>query len=165
MVLLGNNVNRDYESYKPAQFLTYSISSSFHGLPINFNGNYMDKDRQEWICDEIDFGRGKHIQRIGKIDHYTNEDVGDVYMSTTGQLSDGATVIYPLDTPIETDLPEEVMDAYHQLTMYYPNTTITTDSYPPAGISVEYIADTKTYIDQKYDSLQKQLDILIGADT
>lgn len=165
MVLLGNDVNRDYESYKPTQFLTYSISSSFHGFPINFNGNYMDKDRQEWICDEIDFGRGKHIQRIGKIDHYTNEDVGDVYMSTTGQLSDGATVIYPLETPIETDLPEEVMDAYHQLTMYYPNTTITTDSYPSAGISVEYIADPKTYIDQKYDSLQKQLDILIGADT
>lgn len=164
MVLLGNNVNRDYESYKPTQFLTYSISSSFHGFPINFNGNYMDKDRQEWICDEIDFGRGKHIQRIGKIDHYTNEDVGDVYMSTTGQLSDGATVIYPLETPIETDLPEEVMDAYHQLTMYYPNTTITTDSYPPAGISVEYIADTKTYIDQKLDDLQKQLDILIGAE-
>lgn len=168
MVLLGNDVNRDYESYKPTQFLTYSISSSFHGFPINFNGNYMDKDRQEWICDEIDFGRGKHIQRIGKIDHYSDEDVGDIYMSTTGQLSDGATVIYPLETPIETDLPEEVMDAYHQLTMYYPNTTITTDSSPAAGVSVDYVADPKAYIDNKFsalEALQAQVDALIGADS
>ena len=80
-------------------------------------------------------------------------------------LSDTKPVIYAvLETPIETDLPEEVMDAYHQLTMYYPNTTIMTDSNPPAGICVEYIADTKTYIDQKYNDLQKQLDILIGAE-
>ena len=166
MVLLGNNVNRDYESYKPAQFLTYSISSSFHGLPINFNGNYMDKDRQEWICDEIDFGRGKHIQRIGKIDHYTNEDVGDVYMSTTGQLSDGATVIYPLDTPIETDLPEEVMDAYHQLTMYYPNTTITTDSSPAAGIEVKYLTDSGVaeVLDGKQDKLTGTAGQFVGFD-
>ena len=173
MVLLGNDVNRDYESYKPTQFLTYSISSSFHGFPINFNGNYMDKDRQEWICDEIDFGRGKHIQRIGKIDHYTNENVGDVYMSTTGQLSDGATVIYPLETPIETDLPEEVMDAYHQLTMYYPNTTITTDSSPAAGIGVKYLTDSgvaevldyyasKDDLDGKQDKLTGQTGQFVG---
>ena len=40
-----------------------------------------------------------------------------------------------------------------------------TDEEVPAGISVEYIADPKTYIDQKYNDLQKQLDILIGTDT
>ena len=148
-----------------SQNVNFPVFNGFFGFPINSKENYTDEDGQKWICDEVDFGRGKHIQRIGKIDHYTNEDVGDVYMSTTGQLSDGATVIYPLETPIETDLPEEVMDAYHQLTMYYPNTTITTNSNPPAGISVEYIADTKTYIDQKLDDLQKQLDILIGTDT
>ena len=157
-------IDLPWELYK-SQILTYSTPNYLSGIPVNSSGNYINEDGQQWICDEVDFGRGKHIQRIGKIDHYTNEDVGDVYMSTTGQLSDGATVIYPLETPIETDLPEEVMDAYHQLTMYYPNTTITTDSYPPAGISVEYIADTKMYIDQKLDDLQKQLDILIGAET
>ena len=163
-IYFGDTI-QPWDTYRPMQLLTHFISNGLPGIPVDSDGNYTDEDGQQWICDEVDFGRGKHIQRIGKIDHYTNEDVGDVYMSTTGQLSDGATVIYPLETPIETDLPEEVMDAYHQLTMYYPNTTITTDSYPPAGISVEYIADTKTYIDQKYDSLQKQLDILIGADT
>lgn len=157
MVLLGNNVNRDYESYKPAQFLTYSISSSFHGLPINFNGNYMDKDGQEWICDEIDFGRGKHIQRIGKIDHYTNEDVGDVYMSTTGQLTAGAKVLYPLTEPVETDLSPEQLAAYAALTTYKPNTTVTTDSSPAAGIEVNYVADTKTYIDNKLAAISEAI--------
>ena len=153
-----------WEPYK-SQILSFCTLSDFLGIPVDSGGNYIDATGQQWLCDEMDFGCRKYVQRIGKIDYYINENIGDIYMSTTGQLSDGATVIYPLETPIEMDLPEEVMDAYHQLTMYYPNTTITTDSYPPAGISVEYIADTKTYIDQKYDSLQKQLDILIGADT
>ena len=52
----------------------------------------------------------------------------------------------------------------NHLTIYKPNTIIMTDEEVPAGISVEYIADPKTYIDQKYNDLQKQLDILIGAE-
>ena len=146
-----------WDTYEPMQTLTYPTPNGLPGIQVESGGNYTDEDGQQWICDEIDFGRGKHIQRIGKIDHYTNEDVGDVYMSTTGQLSDGATVIYPLDTPIETDLPEEVMDAYHQLTMYYPNTTITTDSSPAAGIEVNYVADTKTYIDNKIAAISEAI--------
>ena len=73
-------------------------------------------------------------------------------------LSDTKPVIYAvLKTPIETDLPEEVMDAYHQLTMYYPNTTIMTDSSPAAGVSVDYVADTKTYIDNKIAAISEAI--------
>ena len=54
------------------------------------------------------------------------------------------------------------------LTTYKPNTTITTDSDPTAGVSVDYVADPKAYIDNKFsalEALQAQVDALIGADS
>ena len=54
------------------------------------------------------------------------------------------------------------------LTTYKPNTTIMTDSDPAAGIGVDYVADPKAYIDNKFsalEALQAQVDALIGADS
>lgn len=54
------------------------------------------------------------------------------------------------------------------LTTCKPNTTITTDSDPAAGIGVDYVADPKIYIDNKIsalEALQAQVDALIGADS
>ena len=49
----------------------------------------------------IDAGRGKlKIEKgIGYIESYTDESVETVYMSSTGELTEGATVIYQLATP------------------------------------------------------------------
>lgn len=44
------------------------------------------------------------IKRTGKIENYSGEDVGDAYISTTGELSLGATIIYPLMDSIIYDL-------------------------------------------------------------
>ena len=111
---------------------------------------------------------GKKIQRVGVIDSYNSESVGDVYMSSTGQLTTGAKVLYPLSEPVETDLTPEQLAAYAALTTYKPNTTVTTDSSPAAGVSVDYVADPKAYIDNKFsalEALQAQVDALIGADS
>ena len=43
------------------------------------------------------------------------------------------------------------------LTTYKPNTTITTDSDPAAGVSVDYVADTKTYIDNKLAAISEAI--------
>ena len=54
------------------------------------------------------------------------------------------------------------------LTTYKPNTTITTDSDPAAGVEINYVADPKAYIDNKFsalEALQAQVDALIGADS
>lgn len=37
-----------------------------HGIPVASGGNYTDKNGQQWICDEIDFERGKYVQRVAR---------------------------------------------------------------------------------------------------
>ena len=78
-------------------------------------------------------------------------------MSSTGQLTTGAKVLYPLSEPTETNLTHEQLTAYAALTTYKPNTTVTTDSSPAAGISVDYVADTKTYIDNKLAAISEAI--------
>ena len=37
------------------------------GLPVDSDGNYTDSNGQQWICDEMDFKRGKYVQRVKKV--------------------------------------------------------------------------------------------------
>ena len=55
-------------------------------------------------------------------------------------------VFYQLKTPIETDLTPDQLTALN-LSTYQGITNIGTDTMPQVEIDVEYIADTKTYID------------------
>lgn len=55
-------------------------------------------------------------------------------------------VYYQLANPIETDLTTDQISALN-LSTYQGITNIGTDTMPQAGVDVEYIADTKTYID------------------
>lgn len=64
-------------------------------------------------------------------------------------------VISHLATPIETPLSAEEIAAFKALHSNKPNTTVYNDS--GAGMSVEYIADTKTYIDNKFTELQNAI--------
>ena len=52
-----------YEPYK-AQTLTVSTPNGLPGIPVTSGGNYTDDKGQQWICDEIDFARGKYVQRV-----------------------------------------------------------------------------------------------------
>lgn len=57
------------------------------------------------------------------------------------------TIVYDLETPIETDLtPEEIAD-YKQLHTNYPSTVIQNDE--GTGMEFYYVADTKLYTDNK----------------
>ena len=56
-----------------------------------------------------------------------------------------------LYTSIETALSAEQLSAFAALHTNYPNTTITTDE--GAGLAVKYVADTKLYIDKKFNEL------------
>lgn len=56
--------------FEPAverQILTISTPDGLPGIPVSEGGNYTDSDGQQWICDEIDFARGVHVQRVGLI--------------------------------------------------------------------------------------------------
>ena len=65
------------------------------------------------------------------------------------------TVQYILQNPTETPLPAEELEAYAALHSNKPNTTVYNDA--GAGLAVEYVADTKTYIDNKFTELQNAI--------
>lgn len=54
------------------------------------------------------------------------------------------TLVYPLDTPIETPLSEEELAAYASLHTYKDNTTVSNDA--GAWMDLEYVMDAKKYI-------------------
>ena len=223
-----------WEPYE-SQTLTYPTPNGLPGIPVDSGGNYTDVDGQQWVCDEVDFGRGKYVQRVKKeeltgtpnfnvtvdIDperFWWDSCLTNIYKDgSNSSLSNFASfqfwsagtnnrpifavsrkgvyfkptasttkeevnrlfsqmiasenppyIVGQLETPIETDLTPEQLTAYAALTTYKPNTTITTDSDPAAGIGVDYVADPKIYIDNKIsalEALQAQVDALIGADS
>lgn len=55
-----------YEPYKTPQTLTISTPGGLPGIPVNSGGNYTDENGQQWVCDKINFKRGKYIQRVWK---------------------------------------------------------------------------------------------------
>lgn len=55
-----------YEPYKTPRTTTILLSNGLPGIPVTTGGNYTDENGQQYICDEIDFGRGKYVQRVWK---------------------------------------------------------------------------------------------------
>ena len=50
------------------QSVVIATPGGLPGIPVDSGGNYTDSEGQQWICDEIDLGRGVRVQRIGKLD-------------------------------------------------------------------------------------------------
>lgn len=61
----GEVKESDYEPYKESKAII-PIQGGLPGIPVTAGGNYTDENGQQYICDEIDFGRGKYVQRIWK---------------------------------------------------------------------------------------------------
>ena len=131
-----------------SQQLSIQTPNGLPGIPVDSGGNYTDASGQQWVCDEMDFARGVYVQRVQKITSYTDEDIDGPYMSTTGQLTTGATVIYVLAAPIETPLSPEELATYAALRSYNGTTVVATDA-PVAGLSARYVADGAAYIESK----------------
>lgn len=147
IMINAGSVALPYEPYKTPQSVSLSTPNGLAGLKVSSGGNYTDASGQQWICDEIvrnERGTGKRIQRIGIIESYASETINTAYMSTTGQLTEGATVLYVLDDVIETDLSDEEIAALSALHTYYPTTTISND----AGCDM-----TAAYVTQYYQGV------------
>ncbi|MBE5877064.1 MAG: hypothetical protein E7290_09305 [Lachnospiraceae bacterium] len=67
----------------------------------------------------------------------------------------GVDIMYLLATPIETQLSDEQMTAFKALYSNMPHTTVL--SSEGADMTVKYVADTKTYIDNKFTELAKAI--------
>lgn len=138
-----------------SQQLVISTPNGLPGIPVDSGGNYTDASGQQWVCDEVDFEREVYAQRIQKITSYTDEDIDGPYMSTTGQFTTGATVIYVLAAPIESPLSAEELAAYAALRSYNGTTIVSTEA-PVAGLSARYVADGAAYIDGKIQAAVTQ---------
>lgn len=53
-----------YEPYYEPQSMSVTTPNGLPGIPVASGGNYTDENGQQWICDEVDFGRGVYVQRI-----------------------------------------------------------------------------------------------------
>lgn len=57
------------------QTLSVSTPNGLPGIPVSADGNYIDSNGQQWVCDEVDFARGVYVQRVNQILFKgTNED-------------------------------------------------------------------------------------------
>lgn len=59
----------DLSDFIESNTQTFSVSTpnGLPGLQVDSGGNYTDSNGQQWICDEMDFGRGKYVQRVKKV--------------------------------------------------------------------------------------------------
>lgn len=127
--------------YEPYKSTTTKIATALplRGIPVSSGGNYTDKNGQEWVCDTIDYNYTEAVktQRITVIDSYNGETVGDTYISTTGGLDVGATVIYPAETVTETLLTADEINQLRNLETFDGITNIYNSEN--ADMSVEYL--------------------------
>ena len=74
-------------------------------------------------------------------------------LETLREKFNGSTILYTLQKPIETALFDAEINAFKELHTNKPNTTILNDA--GAYMAVEYVADTKTYIDNKIKEMME----------
>ena len=190
---------------------TIPLSNGLPGIPVTTGGNYTDSNGQQYICDEIDFVRGKNVQRVwkGVFDGSKDEEwcTGSNYFSVKAlptsmspregycnqyttkdakiRIGNGnnsiiifdmdyfennlsnwkahlaqhpLVVMTYLDTPVETDLTQEQLQAYKSLTTFKPTSIISNAA--GARMEVEYAEDTKAYIDGLNDAADTKIDVL-----
>lgn len=53
-----------YEPYHEQQSMSVTTPNGLPGIPVSSGGNYTDENGRQWICDEVDLGRGVRVQRV-----------------------------------------------------------------------------------------------------
>lgn len=88
------------------------------------------------VCDTIEkiSGQWNIVQRIGIIESYNGEEIATEYISTTGQLTTGATVYYVLGEPQYLPLSTDSVQVINSIHSEYGdnNVTITSQSGSPS---------------------------------
>lgn len=126
------------------QSTTLHVPGGLAGVQVDTGGNCV-RDGVQYLCDTYSFPSGKITRYIGHIISYNGEDVGEHYICTTGELTNGAEVYYVMPEPVEVE-PNEDLGAYSTLRTYNGNTSVsTTDAN--AIISFKYVGDVQKYID------------------
>lgn len=155
----------DFEPYKGST-ATITTALPLCGIPVSKGGNYTDSNGQQWVCDELIYnadGSGKIFKHTAKIDSYSSESIATPYISTTGDLTTGATVIYQLAKPQEIELTAAEMAALRELQTYSGVTNITNGSSADMDVKICTNKMLAEYVNPITTGLQKQIDELKAA--
>ena len=125
-----------YSPYRE-QLLTLPTPNGLPGIPVTSGGNYTDPTGQQWVCDEVDFGKSVKVQRI---------DNGA--FDATKALAEQNAI---LATPIETPLTPAELTAYKALTTYAPDTVV--QASDGAGVKLGYQRDVSIVIKNLEDAI------------
>ena len=131
-ISLTRDKSTAYSPYRE-QLLPLPTPNGLPGIPVTSGGNYTDPQGQQWICDEVDFGKGVKVQRVDK-----------GAFDATKALADQNAI---LATPIETPLTPAELAAYKALTTYAPDTVV--QASDGAGVKLEYQRDVNIAINWK----------------
>ena len=132
------------------------ICSHFKNAQIS-NGIWGNSNTEQGICGYGSSGKFDAFIRINNDTiGSTSDDVNaNVALFKEWLSKNPITVAYELEEPIETPLTEAELVAYQEYYTNYPNTTIYSDDV--AFLNIKYKADTKHYIDNKFNSLEKTI--------
>ena len=129
----------DSTAYSPyrEQLLTLPTPNGLPGIPVASGGNYTDPQGQQWVCDEVDFGKSVKVQRIDK-----------GAFDSTKTLAEQNVI---LATPIEIPLTPAEISAYKALTAYAPDTVV--QAGDGAGIKLDYQRDVNLVVKNLEDAI------------
>ena len=142
-----------YTTYEPYTETTASIPIT---APL-YDGDYM-----EVYAD----GSGKIVRTNAKIDSYAGEEITTDYVSTTGELSEGATVVYKLATPTEEPLTPEQVEQFKQLYTFDNVTNVFCDGETTVRYYVNNdCGDTVGMLQEEVDGIKNDLSKFDGIDS
>ena len=97
-IVISDSEGVEFTGYQPPQILSLSTPNGLPGIKVDSGGNYTDSDGQQWICDEMDFKRGKYVQRVKKVvfdgskDEVWRRELSYVYI----RINDSAPLTIPI---------------------------------------------------------------------
>ena len=82
-----------YEPYHEPQSISVNTPNGLPGIPVTSGGNYTDENGQQWICDEVDLGRGVYVQRVCTV------DIAELEYSASTILQTVKRIFYKIQVP------------------------------------------------------------------
>lgn len=135
-LMVSLDLSTAYSPYRE-QLLTLPTPNGLPGIPVTSGGNYTDENGQQWVCDEVDFGKSVKVQRVDKA----------AFDSTKTLVEQNAILVTPIETPLT---PAEIA-AYKALTTYAPNTVV--QASDGAGLKLDYQRDVNIVIKNLEDAI------------
>lgn len=172
---------KDYETGKYTQMVQEVVYDGSSDEPWDFSSIGWGRARFDIYCYGVKYG-GKCISNMASY-NFTTEEFNVIFISGANPwisivlaldkfptlqsfkdflASNNLKVIYELSEPIVTDIPAEEMAEYNAMHSNYPNTNVFSDQTVEPGMEVKYTADTKMYVDGKFQDLQDSITTMIA---